>query len=360
MKQFSKYLICFGLFSGLMTEHAFAQQEAQFSNYIHNPYLFNPAAGGMMDVIQVDLGYRNQWISTSGNPTSTFLTGHFQVGSKNQGTTGIGEFNINRENVYQTPNRSIGSLKHVVGGKFINDAIGPFQKTSVFGSYAVHLPLLQNLNMGVGLAAGWGNFQINPNKTILHDPNDATFNQFAGQTARQNNLDLQTGIVLYNNRFLFSLSATQLLKPTISINQIETLNTLNRHLFVMSSYRFEISEKIDLEPFAFLKAVQNSPIALDLGARIKYNKSIWGGLQYKTGNSFAVTAGMNFLRNFSLAYAFEYGAKATRISNAGTHEVQIGILIGNNRNTDKEIKESKKKAGEETPPANPVDNNKKE
>lgn len=355
MKQFSKYLFCFGFFSVLMTENVTAQQETQFSNYIHNPYLFNPAAGGMMDVVQIDLGYRNQWISTSGNPTSTYLTGHVQVGSKHQGTTGIGEFNINRENIYQTPTRSIGSLKHVVGAKFINDAIGPFQKTNVFGSYAVHLPLLKNLNMGVGLSAGWGNFQINPNKTILHDPNDATFNQFAGQTASQNNLDLQTGIVLYNNRFLFSMSATQLLKPTISVNQVETLNTLNRHLFIMGSYRFEMTAKIDLEPFAFLKAVQHSPIALDLGARVKYNKSIWGGLQFKTSKSFAITAGTNFLRNFSLAYAFEYGVKATRISNAGTHEVQLGILIGNNRNTDKEIKESKKKKAEEAPQNAPTE-----
>jgi hypothetical protein len=44
-----------------------------------------------------------------------------------------------------------------------------FQKTSPYGSYAVHMPLIKSLNIGVGLSAGWSNFQIDQNKIILHE-----------------------------------------------------------------------------------------------------------------------------------------------------------------------------------------------
>lgn len=319
-----------------------AQQESQFANYIHNPYLFNPAAGGLMDLVQIDLGYRNQWLSADGNPSTVYLTGHTRVTTKNSGKTAISEFNLNKEGSYQTPDRTVGELKHIVGGKFTRDGIGPFQKTSVYGSYAIHLPLINALNVGVGISAGWGNFQIDPNKVVLHDQGDGVYSQFAGNASKQNVLDVQSGLVIYGRRFLLSVSGTQLLDNKISVNQIETGNTLNRHLFIMSSYSFGIASKVDLEPFVFIKAAQHSPTSFDLGARVKYNKTMWAGLQYRRGNSFVVTAGMNFLRNFSFSYAFEYGTGPVRISNAGSHELQLGILLGRNRNMDKEIKETKK------------------
>lgn len=323
----------------LLTNETFAQQESQYANYIHNPYIFNPAAAGMMDLIQVDLGYRNQFTGTDGNPSTVYLTGHAQVNSKK---VGIGEFNVSRENSFKTPERTIGRLKHVVGGKFSRDGIGPFQKTSMNGSYAIHLPFSKRLNIGAGLSAGWSNFQIDQNKIILNDDNDNVYNQFSSNLSKQNNLDIQTGLVFYSDKFFFGVSGTQLLNNQVSIEQIETSNTLNRHLFIISSYRIAINEKLDLEPFLFIKSTKNSPSSYDLGLRLKYNKSIWGGLQYRRGNAFVVTAGMNVLKNFNVSYGFEYGTKSTRIGNAGSHELQLGFLIGNNRNVDKEIKESKK------------------
>jgi type IX secretion system PorP/SprF family membrane protein len=167
-----------------------------------------------------------------------------------------------------------------------------------------------------------------------------------GNVAKQNMLDVQAGLVLYNEKFFFGLSGTQLLNNPVSIEQVETGNTLNRHLFLISSYRISVSEKVDLEPFLCIKAAQYSPTSFDLGVRYKYNKAIWAGLQYRRGNSFIVSAGLNFLRNFNVSYAFEYGTGPVRISNAGTHEIQLGILIGKNRNMDKEIKETKKKEKE--------------
>lgn len=352
MKNLYNHLLLFGMTVILVP--AFAQQESQFGNYIHNPYIYNPAAGGMSNVAQIDLGYRNQWIAASGNPTTIYLSGHTQITGKKSGKETLSEFNNDHENIYKTPERTVGELKHIIGAKFMNDGIGPFQKTSTYGSYAVHLPLTKKVNIGVGLSAGWGNFQINPNKVILQHQDDNTYNQFMGQTMKQNNLDIESGLVLYSNRFLFSLSGTQLLNNSMIDSKIETGNTLNRHLFIISSYRFTLADKVDLEPFVIIKGVKNSPTSFDLGARVRYNQSMWAGIQYRRGNTFVISAGMNFLKNFNFSYAFEYGTAPVRISSAGTHELQLGILIGKNRNTDKEIEKSKKAKSTVTTPTTPT------
>src|SRR5690554_7409665 len=57
----------------------FAQQEFQFGNYTHNPFLFNPAAGGLTEFSQIDLGYRNQHISADVNPVTMYMSGSTSI-----------------------------------------------------------------------------------------------------------------------------------------------------------------------------------------------------------------------------------------------------------------------------------------
>ena len=336
MKQFQRLfsaLIWVGI-PGLLN----AQQETQFANTVGNPYLFNPAAGGMADVVQLELGYRNQWVSVSGSPQTFYASGHAPIsfrGSKKS----LSPFNEAGKSLYALPERTTGSIKHVLGGKILSDNIGPFHKSSVFGSYAVHLPLTSRLNMGIGLAAGWGNFQIDPNEVILHDNNDLTYDQFKGGVSGQQILDVQSGLVFYSKRFYLGVSGTQLVQNVVSVNQLETGNTLDRHLFVQAMYRVGLTDLVEAEPFVLLKATQHAPVSYDLGARFRYQQVVWLGLQYRTGNSYIFSAGINFLRNFQFSYAYEHNANAVRLSTGGTHEIQLGFIIGRNRQIEKEFRE---------------------
>ncbi len=321
----------------LSISNAWAQQEYYFTNTINNPYSVNPAASGLSGVIHIEASGRMQWLGYSGSPRTMLLTANGQL--KTKGKEARTAFNEENKAFFKTPTRNTGTVKHIVGGKAMNDAIGPFAKTSIYGSYAIHLPFSKKLNFGAGLGIGWSNFRINQNRIILHQDDDQIYNQFLTASTSQNFLDANTGIVLYGERFFGGLSVSQVFKNKANFGGIDTGNYFERHYFLLLKYKFQINDDFNLEPSTVIKHIKNAPMAIDLGARILYHDAAWFGFQYRTNNAFNIQVGANLIKNFYLSYAYEFSTGGIRITRNGTHEINLGIYIGKKRNTKKEIEE---------------------
>lgn len=260
----------------------------------------------------------------------------------NKASKALPEFNVFDDKFFKAPQYGTGKMKHVVGGKFINDAIGPFMKTSVYGTYAIHLPFSKHINFGAGLGLGFSNFSINESRVILHEENDIAYNGFLGATSAQNFFDANAGLVFYGEKFYAGLSMFQAFNNSVVFNDISTTSNYNRHFFLNAKYILPINADIDVEPSAVGKYVANSPMSFDFGARMVYKKASWFGVQYRTSNAIILQAGSTLIKNLYLAYAYEISTGKISTANNGTHEIQLGIYFGNNRNIEKEIKENKK------------------
>jgi len=317
-----------------------AQQESQFINTINNPFLVNPAAGGLAGVMQFEAISRTQWTGYNGGPKTMLLTGSSQIntGSKNA----LSEFNVKDEALFASPTNTTGKIKHIVGGKIINDVIGPFAKTSVHGSYSFHMPFSKEMNFGGGLGLGWSNFRVNQDRVVLYDEDDALYSGFLSSAAAQNFFDVNAGVVFYNERFFGGISVSQALKNDVVFNQVLTESQYNRHYFLVAKYKLDVNEDFGIEPGVVGKFAENSPASFDIGMRVLYHDAVWVGLQYRTSNSFVLQIGANIIKNLYFSYGYEVSNGAIRTSQNGTHEVQLGIDIGNNRKIKKEIEQSEK------------------
>lgn len=314
-----------------------AQQEFQFTNTALNPYYLNPAAGGITDVMQFELNGRTQWLGYNGGPRTMMFSAHSQI-RKKKGEKALSEFNVKDEPFFELPKASTGKIKHCVGGKMINDAIGPFSKSGVSASYAIHLPLVGKTNFGAGIGLGWSNFRIDEKRVVLHQTEDPSYDQFLGNTSSMNFADVQAGLVFYDEDYFLGISTTQLLNNTVRFNETETQSNFNRHYFIVGRYTIPLSDRLDLEPLAVAKYVNNSPWSFDLGARFLFNKSSWIALQYRTSNALCFQLGSTLVKNLYLSYAYEHAVGKISQGGIGSHEIQLGLWIGNNRNLDKEIK----------------------
>lgn len=320
---------------------AVAQQDIQFSQVLSNPYLFNPAAGGMSDVGEINIGTRSQWLSVEGKPVTYYVSGQSRIrAGKKSEEPALMEFNTEKHSFYNTPERTIG-VKHIVGGKVVSDQIGPFSRTGFTGSYAVHIPFTKKVNVGLGIALGAMNFGINDEKVQLYQGDDAAYLSYVGASNRQGMIDVQSGLVFYNNKFYFGISGSQLLKNKVSFKGIDTESNLDRHLYAVGSYRFNVKE-YGLEPLVIVKKTVASPLSYDAGLRVHYRSIGWVSLGYRGNAALSAGFGINAFQHFRLAYAFEMGISGMRSFGNGSHEVQLGFVFGRNRNMDKEFRDQKK------------------
>src|ERR1700749_3937718 len=69
-------LLAFTFCAGYVT----AQQRPQYTQYVFNNYLLNPALSGIENYTDVKAGYRSQWTGLQGAPVTSYLTVNAPLG----------------------------------------------------------------------------------------------------------------------------------------------------------------------------------------------------------------------------------------------------------------------------------------
>lgn len=331
-------IVSFFLILIFITSFTTAQQEVQFSQYFLNPYYLNPAASGLTNTAQFDLGFRKQWMNIEGAPLSFYLMGNSQIKLKKSSKKVLDEFNLENESIYSNPSKVIGSSKHIIGGKMLSDQLGPFIKNSAVISYAYHLRFTKNTMLGAGFSIGMGNLFLNSNKIVLYEEDDAQYTDFLVRNANQNIIDGQIGVILYGKRSVFGLSATHLFARDLIIDEIITQSNYERNYTAVMTYEIPL-ESFSLEPHILMQLTRNAPISLNLGTRLIVNNRYWGNISYRLGDGGSFGAGLNFGAHFRIGYVFDLGLGAVQNMSSNGHELSIGYIVGSKRNIDKEIKE---------------------
>lgn len=318
-----------------------AQQEAQFSQYYNNAYFFNPAAGGLTKTMKFDIGYRRQWLGIEGTPQSFYATGHSEI-SFNSRNKVLDEFNVDRESIFKTPKNSVGKNKHVIGGRLLSDQIGPFLKNSVMASYAYHLRFTGKTMLSLGVSAGWSNLGLNSSKVVLLEQDDAQYNEFLSRNSNQNIFDINAGVAFYGENFHFGISSTQLLKNDLAIDNIVTQSNFGRHWFGYGMYKIDLISDFSIEPHFMAQLIGQAPFSFNVGSRVIYEDKYWVNIAYRLEDAINFGVGLNFANNFSFGYAYDVAAGPVQRTSNFVHELQLGFILGNNRNVEKELENEEK------------------
>ena len=66
----------------IVRQIAFAQQLPQYTQYILNNYLLNPAVSGIENYTDIKISHRHQWAGIQDAPVTTYFTIHGPLGKK--------------------------------------------------------------------------------------------------------------------------------------------------------------------------------------------------------------------------------------------------------------------------------------
>ena len=107
---------------------ASAQQKPQYTQYVFNNLLLNPAVTGIENYTDVKAGYRSQWTGLQGAPITSYLTIDAPLGDnflQGDATAFPAEGGINPSSRLYTQNYMAAEPHHGIGFEIVSDQTGP-------------------------------------------------------------------------------------------------------------------------------------------------------------------------------------------------------------------------------------------
>ena len=311
MKKYLSGLLFFGLVAGA-AQQGHAQQLAQYSQYMNNNYVLNPAVAGTEDYIDVKLSYRTQWTGIEGAPKTYYAS----VNSS------LGRLHTQSKRTLHDWSRGF----HALGAIVYSDVTGPTRRSGLYGSYTYNLALTRSLRLAMGVSVGMQQFSLDGAMLQFHNPNTLVGNQASLVP------DASVGLWLYNDNFYAGVSSAQLLGNQLDIaydpgTRLLSNNKLERHYFATGGVRLPLGEEVSLVPSVLVKYMKPAPVSVDVNAKLKYRDIMWVGVSYRVRDAFVGNLGINFSDFASLSYSYDASASELSGYQWGTHEVLLGLKI---------------------------------
>ena len=320
------------LFSIAGIRRAAGQQKPQYTQYVFNNYLLNPAVGGIENYTDVKVGYRSQWTGLDGAPVTSYITINAPLGQNflnGDATAFPASGGVNPSSRLYTQNYMAAEPHHGIGFMAVTDKAGPITQTNIDATYSYHLGLTEKLNLAVGVSAGASHISLNTSQITLET-------QFDPAIAFGNNSqwkpDLGAGIWAYSSTWFLGASAQQIIPQTLyfgtsksSINKSMTVP----HYFLTGGVKVFLSEDVTLLPSFLIKEINPVPLTFDINAKLSFQDKFWIGGAYRRDDSFSVLAGFNISSFINVGYSYDITTSALRTVSNGTHEIVIGLLLNN-------------------------------
>jgi type IX secretion system PorP/SprF family membrane protein len=334
----------------LVLSSARAQQMPQFSMYIWNNYLINPAIGGAENSIDAKLGYRNQWVGLDGAPRTTYFTIHGQIGKKLQNDENIDVIHnhhdgrphnglqrmlkFNKKKHPKPPTSYNERGHHGVGMQIMNDRIGPFNVNLVMGSYAYHLPLGNNVYASLGAYIGVKNYNLN--NSFLDFGSGISSDKAVNGALSQFSPDGSLGGLVYGDRFYAGLSINQIMNYKLDFSEVAAIvqGRLARHYYAYGGYRIKLpNHDFSFIPSIMFRVLPNTRPSIDLNAKINYMDLLWFGFSYRHLDAMLGMVGLHFNNRWDIGYSYDYTTSPLTGYSHGTHEFILGFRLVNKKSS---------------------------
>jgi type IX secretion system PorP/SprF family membrane protein len=316
-----------------------AQQRPQYTQYILNNYIINPALTGIENYTDVKVSARDQWVGFAGAPRTLYLTVHGPIGKKDYKTTAT-SFNIPGENPRGNSyweNYTASEPHHGIGLTIVNDKTGNFNRFTSDISYAYHIGLSPRTNLAFGFSAGISVIGLNADGKIDFgglNTSDPAVGNAVGQLNKVKP-DLNVGLWLYSGDYFVGVSAQQVIPQKLEYVDDATFKQkglLIPHFFATFGYRFLINDDLNAIPSVMVKYITNAFVngyQVEGNFKLQYRDLLWVGGSYRQFDGYAAMLGLNVGNTFNIGYAYDITKSDIKTYTRGTHELMIGFLIGN-------------------------------
>lgn len=266
----------------------YAQQDPQYTQYMYNMNVVNPAYAGSKESLSLTGLYRKQWSGFEGAPETFTLAIHSPVGEK------------------------VG-----LGLSAIKDELGPVKETNVFADFSYTLDLSASLKLALGVKAGVTFHDVGLTGLELIHPGDPFFSENIDNSYP----NVGAGAFLYADNFYVGLSAPNLIKSVHLDENGLKYGSEELHYFATAGYIFDVNNNFKLKPSVMVKSSFDAPVSFDANLNALFFERFEIGGSYRLDDSFSGLVGFQFSPMLRIGYAYDHVVSDLSAITSASHEV---------------------------------------
>ena len=262
-------------------QSAFAQQDAQYTQYMFNTMCVNPAYAGSRGQLSVAALYRSQWVGLDGAPKTQTLNLHSPIRNSKLG----------------------------YGISIVNDEIGDgvVQETyfDAVLSYTLDVSLEGKLSFGLKVGGNLLNLDFNGLRNFDVEPvnEDNIENKFSP--------NIGIGFYYHTNNFYAGLSAPNLLQTSHfdngqrDANSVQFLSKERINFYLITGYVFDLNGNVKFKPALLTKVVGGAPLQVDFSGSFMFNEKFTLGAAYRWDAALSGMVGFQISEKLMLGLAYD-------------------------------------------------------
>lgn len=277
---------------------ATAQQEAQYTQYMYNTSLINPAYSGSEEVFKLSMLHRSQWVGIPGAPTTQTLSLEGMLA------------------------RRLGASINLS-----KDVIGPLDEYTGDVNIAYHIQLTKKGRLALGLKGGIKKFRLDLTKGNLNDQQGmVTTSSVTSDTYTT----MGAGLYYYTDRTYIGVSTPNLLESDYQNSDLNVNYNPEKHFFLIAGTVFDIGTYTRFKPAILAKAVSGAPLSLDVSANFMFRDKFILGAAYRLDAAISGLLGIHLSKNLFVGYAYDHTTTIDSRYTGGTHELFLRVKLSKN------------------------------
>jgi type IX secretion system PorP/SprF family membrane protein len=273
------------LFTGVVS---YAQQDAQFTQYMYNTININPAYAGSRGALSIFGLHRTQWVGLDGAPVTNAVS-------------------IN------TPfnNSRLG-----LGVSVINDRIGPTVENTISADVSYTIPTSEKVKLSFGIKATANLFDLDVSRLNPVD-NDPSLQNFNNKFSP----NIGAGVYLHSNKGYIGLSIPNFIESNRYDDNEVAIFKEKINYYLIAGYILDLNNAIKFKPALLTKMVKGAPLQVDVSANFMFNEKLVVGIAYRWSAAITAMVGFQVSEGMYLGYGYDFETTKLNNYNSGSHEI---------------------------------------
>jgi len=267
---------------------SFAQQDAQFSQYMYNTINVNPAYAGSRGALSIFALHRTQWVGLDGAPVTNSVSINTPLNRSNLG----------------------------LGVSIVNDKIGPTRENTISADLSYTIPTSETFKLSFGIKATANLFDLDVNRLNPVD-DDPSLHDFNNKFSP----NIGAGIYLHSHKAYVGFSVPNFIETNRYDDNEVAIFKEKINYYLIAGYVFDLNNYTKFKPAVLTKIVEGAPLQIDISGNFMFNDKFVVGVAYRWSAAMSAMVGFQISESIYVGYGYDLETTHLENYNSGSHEI---------------------------------------